>query len=157
MKTAIIYYSKHHGNTKKLLDAIAEKNDVTLIDVVQHPQADLKNDDRIGLASGIYYSKFHRSLLKAAEGQARFLPLYLRRGKEGLHGRGHGSRAEAEREGARRIRLPRLRYLWAIQADRRSGQGASYERRAGRRGALLPIASGGSIRVSKYRTEGFLI
>ncbi len=24
MKTAIIYYSKHHGNTKKLLDAIAE-------------------------------------------------------------------------------------------------------------------------------------
>ena len=30
MKTAIIYYSKHHGNTKKLLDAIGaivkEKN-----------------------------------------------------------------------------------------------------------------------------------
>ena len=25
MKPAIIYYSKHHGNTKKLLDAIAEK------------------------------------------------------------------------------------------------------------------------------------
>ena len=69
MKTAIIYYSKHHGNTKKLLDAIAEKNDVTLIDVVQHPQADLKNDDRIGLASGIYYSKFHRSLLKYAAKQ----------------------------------------------------------------------------------------
>ena len=23
MKTAILYYSKHHGNTKKLLDAIA--------------------------------------------------------------------------------------------------------------------------------------
>ena len=69
MKTAIIYYSKHHGNTKKLLDAIAEKNDVTLIDVVHNPQADLKNYDRIGLASGIYYSKFHRSLLKYAAEQ----------------------------------------------------------------------------------------
>ena len=23
MKTAIVYYSKHHGNTKQLLDAIA--------------------------------------------------------------------------------------------------------------------------------------
>ena len=34
MSTAIVYYSKHHGNTRKLLDAIAEKNDVTLIDVV---------------------------------------------------------------------------------------------------------------------------
>ena len=27
MKTAIVYYSQHHGNTKKLIDAIAEKND----------------------------------------------------------------------------------------------------------------------------------
>ena len=35
MKTAIVYYSQHHGNTKKLLDAIAEKHDVTLIDVVR--------------------------------------------------------------------------------------------------------------------------
>ena len=25
MKTAIVYYSQHHGNTKKLLDAIADK------------------------------------------------------------------------------------------------------------------------------------
>ena len=32
MKTAIVYYSAHHGNTKKLLDAIAVKNAVTLID-----------------------------------------------------------------------------------------------------------------------------
>ena len=30
MSTAIIFYSEHHGNTRKLLDAIAEKNDVTL-------------------------------------------------------------------------------------------------------------------------------
>lgn len=33
MKTAIVYYSKHHGNTKKLLENISETSDVTLIDV----------------------------------------------------------------------------------------------------------------------------
>lgn len=63
MKTAIIYYSKHHGNTKKLLDAIAKTNDVTLIDVTASPNADLSGYDRIGFASGIYYSKFHKTLL----------------------------------------------------------------------------------------------
>ena len=42
-KTAIVYYSQHHGNTKKVLDAIAGyDNDVTLIDVTQkHEAADL--------------------------------------------------------------------------------------------------------------------
>lgn len=66
MKTAIIYYSKHHGNTKKLLDAIAQQNEVTLIDVTNHPETDLTGYDRIGFASGIYYSKFHRTLLDYA-------------------------------------------------------------------------------------------
>lgn len=67
MKTAIVYYSKHHGNTKKLLDAIAAKHPVTLIDVTENPDADLAGFDRVGFASGIYYSKFHKSLLKFAE------------------------------------------------------------------------------------------
>lgn len=67
MNTAIIYYSRHHGNTKKLLDAIAEDHDVTLIDVTTDPTVDWSAYDRIGFASGIYYSKFHKSLLKLAE------------------------------------------------------------------------------------------
>lgn len=67
MKTAIIYYSKHHGNTKKLLDAIAVKHDVVLIDVNAKPTVNLNSYDRIGFASGIYYSKFHKTLLKFAE------------------------------------------------------------------------------------------
>lgn len=67
MKTAIIYYSKHHGNTKKLLDAIAQRYEVTLIDVTADPPESLSGYDRIGFASGIYYSRFHKSLLKYAE------------------------------------------------------------------------------------------
>lgn len=67
MKTAVVYYSKHHENTRKLLEAIAERNEITLIDVTENPTANLSEFDRIGFASGIYYSKFQKTLLKFAE------------------------------------------------------------------------------------------
>jgi len=67
MKIAIVYYSKHHGNTKKLLDAIAVLDDVTLIDVTSDPAVELTGYDLIGFASGIYNSNFHASVLKFAE------------------------------------------------------------------------------------------
>ena len=68
MKTAIAYYSAHHGNTKKLLDAIAAADpEVTLIDVTKTPGADLTGFDRIGLASGIYYGGYARQVLAFAE------------------------------------------------------------------------------------------
>jgi len=67
VKTAIVYYSAHHGNTKKLLDAIAARHDVALIDVTKQPPADLSGYDRIGFASGIYYSSFAKQLLSYAQ------------------------------------------------------------------------------------------
>lgn len=67
MKTAIIYYSKHHGNTKKVLDCLCRRHDITLIDAVEAPDTDVSQYDLIGFASGIYYSKFHKSVLKFAE------------------------------------------------------------------------------------------
>jgi len=67
MKTAIVYYSAHHGNTKKLLDAIAKQGDVTLIEASDSQQADLSTFDLIGFASGIYYSKYHDSVLQFAQ------------------------------------------------------------------------------------------
>lgn len=66
MKTAIVYYSKHHGNTEKVLKKIAETEEVTLIDVTKETDYNLSSFERIGFASGIYYSKFHKSLLKYA-------------------------------------------------------------------------------------------
>ena len=66
MKTAIVYYSEHHGNTKKLLDAIAAKHDVDLIDVTKQPPEDLSGYDRIGLASGVYDTSFAKPLLAYA-------------------------------------------------------------------------------------------
>ena len=66
--TAICYYSQHHGNTKKLLDAIRKSDpEVVLIDVtngvMKDGPADLEEYDRIGFASGIYYSSFAKQLL----------------------------------------------------------------------------------------------
>lgn len=46
MKTAVVYYSKHHGNTKKLLDVIVKKHDITLIDITESPVDDLSEFDR---------------------------------------------------------------------------------------------------------------
>lgn len=67
MKTAIVYYSEHHGNTKKLLDAIAAEYEVTLIDVIEEPEADLSGYDRIGLASGIYFSNYAKQMIAFAK------------------------------------------------------------------------------------------
>lgn len=67
MKTAIIYYSKHQGNTKKLVDALTEDHEITTIDAVNVKSADLSGYDMIGFASGIYYSKFHKTVLEFAE------------------------------------------------------------------------------------------
>lgn len=69
MKTAIIYYSKHHGNTKKLLDAIktASKDEITLVDATSAAAVNLEDYDLIGFASGIYYSKFDKRVLDYAK------------------------------------------------------------------------------------------
>ena len=67
MATAIIYYSQHHGNTKTLLDAIcAVDPEVDLIDVTAGAK-DLTVYDRVGIASGIYFSNFAKQVLSYAE------------------------------------------------------------------------------------------
>lgn len=68
MKTAIVYYSKHHGNTKKLINAIAAADlSVVLINVTAQPDTDLSGYDRIGFASGIYFSAFAKQMIAIAD------------------------------------------------------------------------------------------
>ncbi len=66
MKTAIVYYSAHHGNTRLLLDAIARSFEVDLIDVTEDKACDLSGYERVGLASGIYYGGFAKQLIDFA-------------------------------------------------------------------------------------------
>ena len=67
MRKAIVYASVHHGNTEKLVKRIAEECRVDLIDAIKQMNVDLNDYDIIGFASGIYYSKFHKSILKFIE------------------------------------------------------------------------------------------
>ena len=67
MKIAVIYYSRHHGNTKKVIDAVFCDKDIALIDAAKNESVNLADYDLIGFASGIYYSKFHKSVLKFAQ------------------------------------------------------------------------------------------
>jgi flavodoxin len=64
MKTAIVYVSTHHGNTKKLVDAIFEKYDITVFNGIKDNNFDLAEFDRIGFASGIAFGKFYPQMLK---------------------------------------------------------------------------------------------
>ena len=66
-KAAIIYASTHHGSTRKLVEAIADKYEVVQIDATNCQQADLSGYDLIGFASGIDFGKFYDSVERFLE------------------------------------------------------------------------------------------
>ncbi|MBD3107491.1 flavodoxin [Bacillus sp. AGMB 02131] len=78
-KTAILYHSHHHGNTKKVLDAIAAQEDVDLIELPGGEHTDLSGYDILGFASGTYKGEFHPAVTyfirqyKPAHGQRAFV------------------------------------------------------------------------------------
>ena len=71
MKTAICYYSRHHGNTRKVVEAMAGEGEVDLMDVTARQTVRLEEYDCIGLASGIYFGTFHQAVLAFAR---QYLP-----------------------------------------------------------------------------------
>jgi flavodoxin len=66
-KTAIVYASTHHGNTKKVVDAIAKEFEVDLIDATATTEKDLSEYELIGFASGIYAAQFHQQVKNFAQ------------------------------------------------------------------------------------------
>ena len=66
MKAVIVYYSRHHGNTKKLLDAIKDLYDVKLNNAVECKEEDLSDYDVIGFASGTYFGRFSEKVMEVA-------------------------------------------------------------------------------------------
>ena len=71
MKTAICYYSRHHGNTLKVLEAMASENQIDLIDVTTRQVVRLEEYDCIGFASGIYGFEFQKAVIAFAR---QYLP-----------------------------------------------------------------------------------
>ena len=67
MKTLIVCVSEHHGNTKKIADAMAAVLDAE----VSHPDdvnvEELGDYDLIGLGSGIAFGKHYKRLLELVD------------------------------------------------------------------------------------------
>ena len=65
MKVLIAYSSVHHKNTEKIAKSMARACDAELLDVTQLEEKKLENADQydlIGLGSGIYGGKLHKSM-----------------------------------------------------------------------------------------------
>ena len=70
MKTAIVYASVHHGNTKKIVDEIANAYEVELVDATQVKEKELSGYDVIGFAS-------YKSIMENFIGQCLILHLRI--------------------------------------------------------------------------------
>lgn len=71
MKTAVCYYSRHHGNTRKVLEAMAGEGNLDLIDVTTRQTVRLEEYNCIGFASGIYGFDFQKAVVEFAR---QYLP-----------------------------------------------------------------------------------
>lgn len=65
--TVIFCHSEHHGNTLRLVSALAEKYGAEVAGVPGADATDVSEYKAVGFASGIYFSKFHSSLFSLAE------------------------------------------------------------------------------------------
>ena len=66
MKSVIITASVHRGNTRKVVDAIANEFEVDVIDATKVKEKDVSGYDLIGFASGIYGFNLHQSIINFA-------------------------------------------------------------------------------------------
>lgn len=76
MKKIIIYASSHHQNTKKVVEAICQMDEITAYNVSDAELLDLEDYDYIGIASGMYMAKIAEPLYQ-----------YLQKNKEKLKGK----------------------------------------------------------------------
>jgi flavodoxin len=105
MKTAIIYYSYHHGNTKKVIDRMAGILGAKLMTPPEVDATKLAEYDLIGFGSGIYFSKPHKSLLDLVDSlpsmknKKAFIISTSGRGEKGMEKNHHGLKAKLEGKG----------------------------------------------------------
>lgn len=67
MKTLIVYASVHHGNTKKVAEAMASELQADAVNVQDIAAGAVSSYEMIGIGSGIYMGKFHKTMLKFIE------------------------------------------------------------------------------------------
>lgn len=65
---AIVYASIHHANTRKLAETLAGELAADLFTVDEARQVPLERYELVGLGSGIYFGRHHRSLRNLVDG-----------------------------------------------------------------------------------------
>lgn len=63
MNTIIIHSSKHHGNTKKIAQAMATVPDAKVVNLNENDRLSLADYKLVGFSSGIYVGKHDKKLL----------------------------------------------------------------------------------------------
>jgi len=58
----IIYHSEHHGNTKKIAKAMAEKINADILKAADVSPNKFEEYDIVGFGSGVYNGKLHKEL-----------------------------------------------------------------------------------------------
>lgn len=67
MKAAVIYNSIHHQNTYKIAVAMSEELNADLLELKDVTSNLLDKYDLIGIGSGIFYGKHHKSLFELVD------------------------------------------------------------------------------------------
>jgi len=62
LKVLIIYHSEHHGNTKKIAKAMAEKVGADILKAADVNLNKFEEYDIVGFGSGVYNGKLHKEL-----------------------------------------------------------------------------------------------
>ena len=67
VKSLIVYASRHHKNTHKLVTGLAQQYSITLYDADSGDDIDFDNFDLIGFASGLDFGKFYPAVTDTAK------------------------------------------------------------------------------------------
>ena len=67
MKDLIVFASKHHGNTRKIVQELKAIFDIDIIDATITQYYDLSKYDRICFASGICYGQYYPEIISFIE------------------------------------------------------------------------------------------
>ncbi len=64
MKVLVVYASIHHKNTQKVAEVIGGVLSAETVPFFELNQKQIKEADLVGFGSGVYFSKFHKALIK---------------------------------------------------------------------------------------------
>jgi flavodoxin len=103
MKTAVIYKSIHHGNTRRVAEAMAAALGAELYTVEEAADLDASQFDLVGFGSGIYFYRHHHDLRRLVASWPKVPPksfVFSTAGISSLASWWHGSLVRLLRRGS---------------------------------------------------------